>query len=168
MRGILHSSSLRMKDVNMRRKDREISDRGKIEEILMRNRLCHIAFSDEPVPYVIPMSYGYADTSIFMHCAVEGKKLELLKKNPRVGFCIARERELLTGELACDWGVDFESVVGSGVLEIVEDRDERIRGLKALMGQFSADRDWEFSDRILGKTVVLALRIEEMSGKASS
>ena len=70
----------------MRRKDKEIIDKELIEEILERNRICRIGFVDGERPYIIPMNYGYKDNNLYVHSALEGKKIDILNINNNVTF----------------------------------------------------------------------------------
>ena len=66
----------------MRRSDREIHDLPAIEAIIGKAAVCRIGLSDNNVPYVIPVNFGYANKMIFIHGANAGRKIEILKKNP--------------------------------------------------------------------------------------
>ena len=59
----------------MRRKDREITDRAEIEAILNEAMVCRIGLADDGEPYVVPVSFGYEDGSVYIHSAPEGKKI---------------------------------------------------------------------------------------------
>ena len=69
----------------MRRKDRQITDKDIINEILLKSDIARIALFDNEYPYIIPMNYGYKDNALYFHCAPEGKKLDLIKRNNNVG-----------------------------------------------------------------------------------
>ena len=86
----------------MRRKDREITNRREIGDVLLKCRVLRLAINADSYPYIVPMSYG-VDTEgekrvLWLHCAGEGRKLDLLKRDPRVGFEADMEGELLPGE----------------------------------------------------------------------
>ncbi|MCJ7619404.1 MAG: pyridoxamine 5'-phosphate oxidase family protein, partial [Anaerolineae bacterium] len=66
----------------MRRAEREIKDREAIEDILRRATVCRLAVCDGNVPYVVPLSFGYADNCLYFHSAREGRKIETIKANP--------------------------------------------------------------------------------------
>ena len=74
----------------MLRKDREITDLDRIQEIISRSEVCRLAFFDEGYPYILPMNFGFErveDTFVlYFHTALRGKKLELLKANNPVSF----------------------------------------------------------------------------------
>ncbi|MDR2908356.1 MAG: pyridoxamine 5'-phosphate oxidase family protein [Oscillospiraceae bacterium] len=103
----------------MRRKDREVSDRAGIENILSRCKTCHVAMIDGDIPYVVPLSYGYrflegGRLELYFHSAAEGRKLDILKKNPKVCFEASCEGAAVSLETPCDSGYFFASVIGIG------------------------------------------------------
>lgn len=75
----------------MRRKDREITDFGKIEEIISLAGYMHLGLFDEGYPYVVPLRYGYifdgGKLVFYVHCANEGHKLECKKMT---AMCLSR------------------------------------------------------------------------------
>jgi nitroimidazol reductase NimA-like FMN-containing flavoprotein (pyridoxamine 5'-phosphate oxidase superfamily) len=63
----------------MRRQDKEITDPKKIEAVLKKAQVIHIAMLDGDRPYIVPLNFGYAENAIYFHCAREGKKIDLIK-----------------------------------------------------------------------------------------
>ncbi len=70
----------------MRKKNQEIADPKIIEEILKESEICRLAMMDGDKPYILPFNYGYKDNCIYIHCAKEGKKIDLLRKNGEVNY----------------------------------------------------------------------------------
>ena len=68
----------------MRRKDREITDKKKMQMIISKAEVCYMGMSRDNMPYVIPINFGYDDNTIYFHCALEGEKIDILQKNPNV------------------------------------------------------------------------------------
>ena len=64
----------------MRRKEKEITDHTEIEAILNRSEICRLAMADDNVPYVVALNYGYANNCLYIHCAPEGKKIDMIRK----------------------------------------------------------------------------------------
>jgi nitroimidazol reductase NimA-like FMN-containing flavoprotein (pyridoxamine 5'-phosphate oxidase superfamily) len=151
----------------MRKKDREIKDREEIEEILYSNKVCRIALSDDDKPYIIPMNYGYKGNKIFLHSAVEGKKIDIIKKNNKVCFEITDSVEELPAEKACDFSTKYRCVIGFGIIKIVDDLDREKEALQILMKQHTGENDWQFPDEIVVKTTILEIEIESITGKKS-
>lgn len=90
----------------MRRNDREITDYNKIKAFIDSQQILRIAFYDEGDIYIVPVNYGYSDTDkrvFYFHGARAGRKYELAKKKPLVGFEIDGNYELLEGEAAVNF-----------------------------------------------------------------
>ncbi len=150
----------------MRRSDREIKDRGGIDQVLHAAPVCHLALCDGDRPYVVPMSYGYDGERLYFHCASEGRKLGIIRRNPNACFAVEIGVEVAARDTACSWGVHFQSVIGSGRLSIVADPEEKRRGLAALMAHYSGSSGG-ISDDAVGSVCVLRLDVGEVSGKAA-
>lgn len=153
----------------MRRTDREIADENRIEDFIAKEQILRIAFYDEGDIYIVPVNYGYLreDTySFFFHGAKAGRKYELAKKSPSVGFEIDGNYRLLEGEEACDFSATFQSVIGTGVLSLVQGMDEKVAGLNAIMKQTTAKEQWHYSDEMLEAVAVFRLDVEKLSCKA--
>lgn len=149
----------------MRRNEREITDRKDIDDIIRRCRVCHLAMCDEGQPYVVPLNFGYDGRFLFFHTAPEGRKIDIIKRNNRVGFEFDILHDIVTAEQACKWGAKYESVMGSGTAEIVDDLEAKKEALEWIMRQYG-NGTWDFKEEILKKTLVLRVRILEISGKA--
>jgi nitroimidazol reductase NimA-like FMN-containing flavoprotein (pyridoxamine 5'-phosphate oxidase superfamily) len=151
----------------VRRSDRETEDRREIDEILHGALVCHLAFAVDGEPYVVPISFGYDDTCLYIHTAKEGRKIDCIGANPRVCFQVERGVRLVTDpEDACAWSFAFESVIGYGVVSELKDPGERTRGLNHIMRHYSG-KDWEFDPGVMTATRVWRISIESVTGKRS-
>lgn len=148
----------------MRRKDKEITDRPQIEEILRKERTCRVAFHDGVYPYMIPLSYGYEDGAIFFHGFREGHKIDCIRKNPHVCFEIDADVEVVRDQDPCEWTVRYRSVVGFGKAAILQDPEEKRRGLDVIVKQF-AGTALPFPDEAMVKVAVVRIDIESMTGR---
>jgi uncharacterized protein len=152
----------------MRRKDRQMQNISEIESVIIASDVCRVAFANENMPYIVTMNFGYksGDASCFyFHCAPAGRKLEMMKKNNYVCFEMDTDHRLYPGKVACDWGMNFSSVIGYGRISIVDDEAERIEGLTCIMKQYGGNGPFSFDEKILTRTTILKLVIEEISGK---
>jgi hypothetical protein len=152
----------------MRRADREITSRSRIDEIIRGCEVCHLGLTDGDQPYVVPVSFGYDGRSVYFHSASEGKKIDVIAANPRV--CVEFERRvvLVTSETAsCEWSFAYESAIGFGVVEELRDPESKAIGLNQVMQHYSG-REWEFDAATLARTRVWRVAIEELTGKQSS
>jgi nitroimidazol reductase NimA-like FMN-containing flavoprotein (pyridoxamine 5'-phosphate oxidase superfamily) len=153
----------------MRRADKEIHDKTIISEILNHARICHIALHDEPFPYLLTVNFGYRDGCLFFHSAPEGKKIDLIRRNPRVCVQVMTDIRMTTGDDPCnDWTMKYKSITGYGKAEIITDTAEKIDGLNVLMNHYSAKGPFTFSDKGLAESAVIRIRIESMTAKGSA
>ncbi|MBR3825023.1 MAG: pyridoxamine 5'-phosphate oxidase family protein [Lachnospiraceae bacterium] len=153
----------------MRRKDREITDANTIATFIAKEQILRIAFYDAGDIYIVPINYGYSydeQYTFYFHGAKDGRKYNLAKKQPTVGFEIDGNYTLLEGEMACDFSATFQSVVGTGTLSLVEDTKEKIKGLNAIMKQTTSKEQWDYSEEMLEAVAVFRLDVEKMSCKA--
>jgi nitroimidazol reductase NimA-like FMN-containing flavoprotein (pyridoxamine 5'-phosphate oxidase superfamily) len=152
----------------MRKARQEIKDPTILEEILSGAILCRVAMMDGDLPYLIPFNYGYRDGALYIHSALEGKKIDLLRKDKRVCFEVEDTMEITKGDKACDWSTRYRSVVGYGTVEILSDDESKQQGLEVIMAQHGAPELLEFNQRNLDRMVILKLTITSMTGKQSS
>lgn len=155
----------------MRKKEREITERAEIDAILSKTRVVRIAFAVGNEPYVVPLSHGYdaRGETLFVHTAVEGRKIDCIEANPRVCFEVEGDAAVKAGDArACSWGLLYESVIGYGTIREITDPEERKAALLCIMRQQSGrEADWTFVDKVLAVTRVWALKVESVSGKRS-
>jgi nitroimidazol reductase NimA-like FMN-containing flavoprotein (pyridoxamine 5'-phosphate oxidase superfamily) len=150
----------------MRRKDKQIGDPAVIEAIIRRSLVCRLAMADDGQPYVIPISFGYQNRCLYFHSAPEGRKIEILRKNPRVCFEFDVDLSLKKSDRPCRWGMKFKSVVGVGTARFVEKAEEKRRALAVILAQYSSER-FAFSDAEVDGVTVFCVKIEEITGKQS-
>jgi hypothetical protein len=122
--------------------------------------------SDNDVPYVIPMNFGLDGETIIMHSAQSGRMWETLKKNPKV--CI---NWTLGGELAwqdvqvgCSYRVKSKTVLVEGVVEFVEDYNEKMKCLEKMMAHYS-DLEFRFSVPSVQHVGVFRVKIDRLTAK---
>ena len=155
----------------MRRKDREIKEVADLELIISRSDVCRISFADNNIPYIVTMNFGYSggiNPCFYFHCAKEGKKLDIMRRNNYVCFELDTDHEIYEGENGCDWGMKFSSIVGYGRISVIKDRESRIYGLDCIMSHYSDKKVFSYEERVLENTTILRLDIEEMTGKRKS
>lgn len=150
----------------MRRKEKLLEEIADIKSIMEKGEVIRIAMTDGDQPYIVPMSYGLREGVIYLHCAYEGRKVDILRKNSKVCFEISVDTRLVKETKSCGWTYHFRSVVGSGKVFIVENRAEKLDGLNAIMEHYGSFEN-SFPDSAVDKTMVLRIDIEEITGKSS-
>lgn len=150
----------------MRRTDKQIHDVAAMEGILRRATICRLAISADDRPYVVPLCFGYQDNTLYFHCAPEGMKLDILRKNDRVCFEADVDHEFVRANDACGWSLKYRSVIGFGRAVIVEGAAAKRAALDVIMGHY-ANGPFQYSADAVVKTTVVRIEIESMTGKSS-
>jgi len=150
----------------MRKKEKEITEKSAIEAIIKKSLVCRLALSDNNSPYIVPLCFGYRDNVLYFHSSQKGKKIDMIKKNPKVCFEFDTNTEIVKAEDACHWSMKYRSVIGFGKAQLLEDIEEKRKALNIIMGQYS-DGTFEYNDAVLKKTFVIKVEIEIMTGKQS-
>ena len=143
-----------------------ITDFNAIEEILKRANVCRLALCDGNQPYIVPLCFGYDNKALYIHCATEGRKLDIIRKNNNVCFEVDINNKLVKTDRPCRWGFNYKSVIGLGKAVLVEDDRDKREALDILMRQFSADV-FDYPQEVVNKTVIIKVEIESMTGKQS-
>jgi hypothetical protein len=150
----------------MRRKDREITDRTEMEAILAGAMVCRVAMADGTEPYVVPLCFAYVadDNAIYFHSAREGKKIDILGKNPRC--CV--EVDICDGPIPdkspCNWEFRYKSVICTGTAHLLSDPEEKNRALNCIIRHYG-DTDHQFTEKELERVCVVKIVIGEMTAK---
>ena len=151
----------------MRRKEKEITSRGEMDQIIHNSLICHLSCSLNNQPYVVPLSFGYDGNAVYFHTAQEGKKNAILSANPQV--CLGFEHEIQIQpdpDLACRWSFHFQSVIATGIAEVVTNPEDRLYGITQVMLHFS-DKAWEISEKELSRVTIWQVILTEITGKIS-
>ncbi len=153
----------------MRRHEREVTDRNRIEQVLSDCKTCRLALSDGDAPYIVPLCYGYAlsgaQLTLYFHCAVQGKKLSLIKKCPQAGFEIDMFRQLVPAGQACGFTAEYASLIGKGTVSVLEDPAEKRAALCLIMRHYTGKSEWDIPAAALNGVCVLKLSAGEYSCK---
>ena len=152
----------------MRRADREITDREEIERIIARAQVCRIAMCDGDTPYVVPVCFGHEGDHIYVHAALEGKKTDILRRNPRV--CVEFEVDVEVapcGETCQGWTMRYRSVIGQGVARLVADPTEKSSALNAIMIHYGGAGGESYTRERLDGVTVIEIAVETLTGKRS-
>lgn len=157
-----------MTEPRVRNAKKEIIDRDELDRILDEAMVMRLGMVDGGRPYVVPLNFAREGDVIWFHGAAAGRKLDCLRAAPVVCVEVDRFIGLRTGPDACgDWTSAYESVVGFGTAEIVDDAAEKLHGLRVLMRKHSGREDWEFSRSSVKGTVVVRIRLDALTGKRS-
>jgi nitroimidazol reductase NimA-like FMN-containing flavoprotein (pyridoxamine 5'-phosphate oxidase superfamily) len=151
----------------MRRKEKQINLRSELEKIIKRANVVRIALTDNLMPYIVPLNFGYSNNTLYFHSAKEGRKMDIIKKNNNVAFEIDIDNELIKNEIACKFTMNYRSVIGNGKAIILTEKKDIINGLNVIMNHYTDVKNFEYNDKVLDKIYVVKIEINEMTGKQS-
>ena len=119
-------------------------------------------------PYVVPMNYGYTmengNLILYLHSAVRGKKLDMIRANPRVFFEMDCDLIPFESEKPCQYGLSYSSVMGRGTAVIVEDVEEKMKAMSLLM-KTQTQKDFSFNEQLVSIVSVIRIDVAEYSAK---
>lgn len=154
----------RREPTSVRREEREIKDQAGIESVIQDSQVCRMGLCDDGKPYVVPMNFGYRDGKVYMHCATEGRKLDVIRKNPRVCLEFDADLRVKYAQEACNFTMNYKSVIAWGRAQVLKGTEEKIYGMNVIMGHYTG-KEYEFPAQALARIVVIRVDIEEMTGK---
>lgn len=134
-----------------------------MERILHDGKYCVMAVSgDDDYPYAVPVNYVYDRTSIYIHSASKGHKIDALKRNPKCSVCIVDRDDVVPEEFTSY----FRSVIVFGKAHIVKPTDEKDSALRMLCDKYSPGIDPEAEISRFIKTVcIIRIDIDSVYGK---
>ena len=146
----------------------KITDPERIRRILDAGKVLHLGLAVDNEPYVVPMNYGYVLEDgrlvLYLHSAVRGKKLDMLRANPKVSFSIDCDRMPFEGRVPCQYGLVYSSVMGRGKATLVEDVEEKKQAMTILM-KTQTGKDFSFEDRLVSIVAVIRIDVEDYTAK---
>ena len=145
----------------MRRKDREINTPEFYDLVFSRAETMSVAFRDDPYPYCQTFNIARTGNYIYIHSAREGRKLDLIRRDPRVAFCLASgvriDRDAFT--------TYYNSLCGEGRATIVEDEAEKMAALDAIGEKYAAKCPRPSTPAQANRVAVIKIEIAALSGK---
>ena len=150
------------------KRERQVTDLQEIIRILDTANILHLGMVDGDEPYVIPMNYGYTmrdgKLTLYLHGATKGRKLDLIRKNPKVCFSLECDVVPFEGKLPCQYGTVYSSVMGRGVAEIVEDVEQKKEAMTILM-KTQTGKDFSFTDKLVSIVSVIRISVSDYTAK---
>lgn len=152
----------------MTRRERQVTDMAEICGILDRCKVVHIGLVDGDEAYVVPMNYGYTmengELTLYLHGACRGRKIDLMRKNPKVFFEMECDLQPFEGDVACRYGLAYSSLMGRGLAEIVEDVEEKMTCMTRFM-KTQTGKDFTFNEKLVGVVSVIRIRVTDYTAK---
>ena len=151
------------------RRGKQILSREAAEKILREGEFGVLALSgDDGYCYAVPINYAVEGNKIFFHSAKTGHKLDAIKNNDKVSFCVVDRHEVVAEEFT----TYFSSAIAFGRIKIIEDDNDpdKLRGLELLADKYSSTASPQRREKELSRLsalVVPVMTIEHLTGKAA-
>lgn len=153
--------------MEMRRKDREIKDLNQIFDILNRCDTINLGLNGGIAPYVIPMTFACSlengQITVYFHSAPDGRKWEILNCDPNV--CVEAHLYYKTVKEGNGITAKYESVIGTGVAEKVEDNKDKVSAFKLMLEHYKQSGFPAESCKGLPNCTVFKVVLTDVSGK---
>jgi nitroimidazol reductase NimA-like FMN-containing flavoprotein (pyridoxamine 5'-phosphate oxidase superfamily) len=159
MRGTAHPT--------MRRSDKAVTDPKELQRIIRSAQVCRLALADHDLPYIVPMHFGMRDNALYFHCAPQGRKLDIIKRNPVVCFELEGDLRIVNTGKPCNWSTRYASVIGYGTASLVSDPEQKREALNIIVAHYAPGALYEFEGKKVDEVAVLKVEVTSMTGKKS-
>ena len=150
------------------KRELQITDLAEIRRILDKASVLRLGLAVNNEPYVVPMNYGYIlegeKLTLYLHSAMRGKKLDMLRTNPRVFFELDCDLIPFEGKKPCTYGLSYSSVMGRDEAVLVEDVAEKMEAMTVLM-KTQTGKDFSFNEKLVGMVAVIRIDVAEYTAK---
>jgi nitroimidazol reductase NimA-like FMN-containing flavoprotein (pyridoxamine 5'-phosphate oxidase superfamily) len=152
----------------VREPQRAVYDRNAVYEILDAGFICHVGFSIDSQPYVIPTSYGRKNDVLYIHGSAASRMLRHASNGIPVCVTVTLLDGLVLARSIFNHSMNYRSVVVLGTAFEIREREEKLAALHSLSEHILPGR-WKDTrqpnEQELKATTVLRLPIEEFSAK---
>jgi len=142
-----------------------IPDNAECERILKRSFVGVMVMCDDEEPYAVPINHAYSDGKLYFHCAPTGRKLDMIRANPRVCYIVNSyfgDMENFADDVRCHG--NWESVIAYGKARVIDDPEE-LRSAFSTFGRYYYGSDFEPSERSLETTRAIIIEVESMTAR---
>ncbi len=152
----------------MTKRELQITDPEQILAILDTAKVLRLGLAVDNEPYIVPMNYGYimedGKLTLYLHSGLKGKKLDMIRMNPRVFIELDCDLTPFESEKPCQYGLSYSSIMARGTAHIVEDVEEKMAAMTALM-KTQTGRDFSFNERLVSMVAVIRVDVSEYTAK---
>ena len=152
----------------MTKRELQITDENQIRAILDEAKVLHLGLCVDNEPYVVPMNYGYTmeegRLTFYLHGALRGKKLDMIRANNRVFVELDCNRVPFESDKPCQYGLGYSSVMGRGTATVVDDVEEKMKALTVLM-KTQTGKDFTFNEQLVSIVSVIRIDVAEFTAK---
>lgn len=148
----------------MRRKRQQLSQEESIAILQNATAGTLALLGDDDYPYAVPISYVYNEGKLYFHSALNGHKVDAIRKYDKASFCVIEQDDVQPEK----YTTFFRSVIAFGRIHIIEDEKEKLEIVRMLGNRYNPNQDDALQKEIeSGLSRLLAIRfdIEHLTGK---
>ena len=150
------------------RREKLITDIDTVIDILEKSKVLHLGLVDGDEPYVVPMNYGYTmdegKLTLWLHGATQGRKYDVIRKNPKVFFEMECDLQPFECDVACKYGISYSSLMGRGTAVVIEDSQEKQDALTFLM-KTQTGMNFEFNEKLASVVGIIRIDVTDYTAK---
>lgn len=150
---------------------RGVFDKAQVYSILDEAKLCHVGFTVDDQPYVIPTGFARSGDQVYIHGSAASRMLRTLEGTVPVCIAVTLLDGLVLARSAFHHSMNYRSVMILGEARLVSDVEEKREALRCFTNHIVAGR-WEVvrppTGQELKATTVLAVELNEVSAKVRS
>ena len=154
----------------MRRREKELKDKVTIRALLERTPVGRLAtVNRHGCPVIKPVNFLYLDGKIYIHSSRKGEKIRDIRRGSAVCFELDEAVSYVVASgLACSANTYYRSIIVKGKAQRVIREARKKEILDRLMDKYQPEGGYgEMSKEILGKTAVIEIAIDVMTGRES-
>jgi len=155
----------------IREPHRGVYDRETIYKILDEGIVCHVGFSTDAQPFVIPTLFARVGDAIYFHGSAASRMLRGASAGVPVCITVTLTDGLVLARSVFNHSMNYRSVVALGRATLVEDAAEKFEALRAFTEKILPGR-WQDArqpnEKELKATSILKLPLAEVSAKIRS
>lgn len=148
----------------MRRKRQQLSQEESIAILQKATAGTLALLGDDGYPYAVPISYVYNEGKLYFHSALNGHKVDAIRKYDKASFCVIEQDDVQPEK----YTTFFRSVIAFGRIHIVEDEKEKLEIVRMLGNRYNPNQDDALQKEIesgLSRLLAIRLDIEHLTGK---
>ena len=149
----------------MRRSGQQLSHEECVDLLKQEPRGVLAVHGEDGYPYALPLDFVYDEATgkLYFHCAKQGHKIDALRRDNRVSFCVHDEGYRKEG----DWALNIRSVIVFGTMRFIEDRDETVKFVRMLGLKYypTPEEVEEEIRKAVERVQMLELTVDHMTGK---
>ena len=149
---------------SMRRIKQQLSDEVTLSILKNASSGVLALLGDDDYPYAVPISFVYADGRLYFHTALEGHKVDAIRKCDKASFCVVDKDDVHGHE----YTTYFRSVIAFGRVHLVENQDEKVAAARMLGNRYNPNNDAELEQELakgLSRMMMIRFDIEHLTGK---